>query len=321
MTAHAPRRFLVEHRSEFRYGAPAHGSLMLLRLRPRGDGGQRVLDFALDVDPPAAPAAFADPFGNSCHLFNLHRRHRRARVASRARVEIDRRAPADGAAGGGWAALAADADPVRDWEFLKPSRFVRPAPALAAFAAANGIRRGADPFPALRAAAKALYAAFRYAPGATEVDSPIERILETGEGVCQDYTHVLLAIARSWGVPARYVSGYLHAEGAAGEQAAAGASHAWGEFRLPGLGWVGIDPTNDTLADHRHVRVAVGRDYADAAPTRGAVFGGGASSLEVRVTVVEDGAAAPPAAPRPERPDLRVLAPARRPAARPGADQ
>ena len=98
MTAPAPRRFLVEHRSEFRYGAPAHGSLMLLRLRPREECGQRVLDFGLDIDPPAAPVAFADPFGNACHLFNLHRLHRRTRVASRARVEVDRR-PVDGAAG------------------------------------------------------------------------------------------------------------------------------------------------------------------------------------------------------------------------------
>ena len=157
--------------------------------------------------------------------------------------------------------------------------------------------------------ASTLYRSFTYEPGSTAVDSPIERVLETGRGVCQDYTHVMIAIARSWGIPSRYVSGYLHFEGASGEQSMVGASHSWAEFLLPDLGWVGIDPTNDTLADHRHVRVAVGRDYADAAPTRGAVFGGGDSTLEVRVTVVRGDEAAPEGKARVEQPNLRNLAP------------
>ena len=172
----------------------------------------------------------------------------------------------------------------------------------------------------MREAAGALHAAFRYEPGSTAVDSPIEHILETGSGVCQDYTHVMIAIARGWGIPGRYVSGYLHREGAAGEQSPEGASHAWAEFLLPDLGWVGFDPTNDTLADHRHVRVAVGRDYADAAPTRGVVFGGGESRLEVRVTVTGGGEPEPAVAAHSERPCLRDVTPA--PAvARAGADQ
>ena len=131
---------------------------------------------------------------------------------------------------------------------------------------------------------------------------------------------MMLTIARWWGIPSRYVSGYLHREGAPGEQAPDGASHAWAEFLLPDLGWIGIDPTNDTLADHRHVRIAVGRDYADAAPTRGAVFGGGGSRLEVRVTVTEAGEPEPAVAPRAERPFLSETAPT--PVApRAGADQ
>ena len=148
----------------------------------------------------------------------------------------------------------------------------------------------------------------------------IEHVLETGCGVCQDYTHVLIAIARSWGIPSRYVSGYLHREGAPGEQTPAGASHAWAEFLLPDLGWIGIDPTNDTVADHRHVRVAVGRDYADAAPTRGAVFGGGESRLDVRVTVAEGDEVVPAPAPHAERPNLRDATPPPL-APRAGADQ
>ena len=195
------------------------------------------------------------------------------------------------------------------WAFLAPSHFARPSPALEAFTADQGIRRGGDPLASLLETAHTLHAAFRYEPGSTAVDSPIEHILETGCGVCQDYTHVLIAIARAWGIPSRYVSGYLHREGAPGEQTPAGASHAWAEFLLPDLGWIGIDPTNDTIADHRHVRVAVGRDYADAAPTRGAVFGGGESRLDVRVTVVEGDEVAPAPTAHAERPNLRDATP------------
>ena len=285
-----PRRFLVEHLSDFRYQEPAQGSLMVLRLQPREDGGQRVASFALEIDPAAFPVAFRDAFGNACHLFNVHRAHEHTAVRSQADVET---APApdlpDRMEKDAWDALAEIAAPLDHFEFLSPSRFARPSPALAAFTEANGLRRGDDPLSSLLELSHRLHTAFSYEPGSTAVDSPIEHILETGSGVCQDYTHVMIAIARGWGVPSRYVSGYIHREGAPGEQTPEGASHAWAEFLLPGLGWLGIDPTNDTLADHRHVRVAVGRDYADAAPTRGAVFGGGESRLDVRVTVSEGG--------------------------------
>ena len=283
------RQYLVEHVSDFRYTEAAHGSVMLLRLRPREDQGQRVRAFGLDTDPAALPTAVEDAFGNACHLLNIHRAHRRSVVCSRTRVEVAG-APErpERMAGDAWQALAEAADPVRYWEFLNPSRFAQPSPALDAFAASRAIERGPDPFATLMRTSSVLHSAFTYAPGSTEVDSPTEHILETGHGVCQDYTHVMIALARSWGIPTRYVSGYIHLEGAAGEVTPAGASHAWAECLLPDIGWVGIDPTNDTLADHRHIRVAIGRDYADAAPTRGTVFGGGETTLEVRVTVAED---------------------------------
>ena len=321
MSGDVARRFQVEHLSDFRYKEPAQGSLMVVRLRPREDGGQQVASFALEIDPVAAPIAFEDSFGNACHLFNVHRSHEHTVVRSTADVVT---APApdlpDRMEMDAWDALAEAAAPLRHWEFLAPSRFARPSPALAAFTEANGLRRGGDPLSSLVEMARALHASFQYEPGSTAVDSPIEHILETGRGVCQDYTHVTIAIARSWGIPSRYVSGYLHREGAPGEQTPEGASHAWAEFLLPDLGWVGIDPTNDTLADHRHVRIAVGRDYADAAPTRGAVFGGGESRLDVRVTVTEAGEPEPVVAPRTERPFLSDVAPA--PVApRAGADQ
>ena len=222
---------------------------MVLRLHPREDNGQRVASFSLEIDPVAAPIAFEDPFGNACHLFNIHRSHERTAVRSKADVVT---APApdlpDRLAADAWDALAEAAAPLDYFEFLAPSRFARPSPALAAFTDTNGLRRGGDPLSSLLEMARALHALFQYEPGSTAVDSPIEHILETGRGVCQDYTHVMLTIARSWGIPSRYVSGYLHREGAPGEQTPEGASHAWAEFLLPDLGWIGIDP------DQRHPR-------------------------------------------------------------------
>ena len=220
-----PRRFLVEHLSDFRYQEPAQGSLMVLRLHPREDGGQQVAAFTLEIDPAAAPISFEDCFGNVCHLFNIHRAHEHTAVHSKADVET---APApdlpDRMEKDAWDALAEAAAPLRHWEFLAPSRFARPSPALTDFTEARGLRRGDDPLSSLLELGRALHDAFRYEPGSTAVDSPIEHILETGSGVCQDYTHVMIAIARSWGIPSRYVSGYIHREGAPGEQTPEGAS-------------------------------------------------------------------------------------------------
>ena len=196
MSRDTPSRFLVEHLSDFRYEAPAQGSLMVLRLQPRADGGQRVASFALDIDPVAAPLAFEDSFGNACHLFNIHRTHEHTAVHSRAEVET---APApdlpERMEGDAWDALAEVAAPLRHWEFLAPSAFARPGPALTAFTEDKGLRKGGDPLSSLLELGRALHGAFRYEPGSTAVDSPIEHILETGSGVCQDYTHVMIAIA------------------------------------------------------------------------------------------------------------------------------
>lgn len=282
------RRFAVEHVSEFFYSEAARGSLLTLRLKPRTDACRKLLGFSLDIDPHAVPTAYRDAFGNDCHLVNIHRGHRHTLVRSAARVEIaDTRGSAAGADNATWDAVRAHSDPVRHWEYLAPSRLAFPCPALDDFARAHGIDRGDNPLAALRNAASTLRAAFTYEPGTTGVDSSLEQILETGRGVCQDYSHVMLAIARSWGIPSRYVSGYVQSERERTGTAEAGASHAWAECLLPGLGWVGLDPTNESVGDLWHIPVAVGRDYIDAAPTRGTVFGGGESRLEVRVSVLE----------------------------------
>ncbi len=286
MTSSGNHSFQVDHLSHFRYSAPAHHSVMLLRLHPREDGGQKMLNFSLKTDPAAALATLEDALGNTCHLLNLHRQHRHTIIESRVQVTT-RSSPPPGrrTQPDNWHDFTKMVDRARFWEFLNPSRFIYSCPPLSAFMQTHGLQRGDNPLSALLDTASALYRTFRYVPGSTDAHSPIEHILKSGRGVCQDYTHVLIAIARNWGIPARYVSGYLYLEGAAGEQTPAGESHSWGEFFFPGSGWIGIDPTNNSLADHRHIRIAVGRDYADAAPTTGTLSCNGQLSLGVQVTV------------------------------------
>ena len=125
-----------------------------------------------------------------------------------------------------------------------------------------------------------------YSPGTTTVKDSASQAFSAQQGVCQDHTHVFLACCRSLGIPARYVSGYIY-NGAHGHLRGAQASHAWCEVWLPGRGWFGLDPTNDTLADERYVKIATGRDYDDAAPIRGSFNGpaGATAALEVTVRV------------------------------------
>jgi transglutaminase-like putative cysteine protease len=125
---------------------------------------------------------------------------------------------------------------------------------------------------------------FTYRPSATEIDTPLDEFVRARAGVCQDYTHAMLALCRRIGIPARYVSGYL--ETGAGLTLGSDASHAWIEAYLPGSGWVGFDPTNGTLVGQTYVKVGHGRDYDDVPPVRGLRRGGGTESLRVAVRVL-----------------------------------
>lgn len=276
-------RYEIEHISRYCYTAPVQQCVMLLCLEPRKDRGQRLLDFEIETQPPASLTRTTDCFGNARHLLDLHRAHQTLEIATRSTIEatptppLPKHLPTRA-----WEALGAREGSFADWDFTHPSALVRPSPALAAFVERHRIAPLDDPLESLLHLSHALHHCLHYIPGSTSAESPVEHILETGQGVCQDYTHLMLAIARSWGIPARYVSGYLHSA-QSGEQALNNATHAWVECRLPELGWVGFDPTNQHLAGTGNVCIAIGRDYRDVSPTRGVLQGGGASHLEIEV--------------------------------------
>ena len=276
-------RYEVRHDLEFRYDAPVRGSVITLFVSPMQDARQSLRDISIETDPGGTTCEFAGPFGSRGHFLDRHARHISLLIRIRSRVQVNQSDPLPPRLdSGGWEALHAATGAPELSLMLQSSRFARMSPLLARFVEDHGISPGTDPLESIRDLRSTLCRVFDYAPGSTSADSPIEHVLETGRGVCQDYAHVMASIARSWGIPTRYVSGYL---GPDPDNPSPGESHAWVECWLPGLGWSGFDPANDCDCDDRHVRVAIGRDYADVPPVRGTFLGAATSSLTASVAV------------------------------------
>lgn len=276
-------RYVLTHRIRFAYDSPVHSEVTTLHLCPIRDRLQVVHSFSVHTDPDGPLFEFVDPFGNTGHFLNRPGAHEGLEIVARSSAEVGPVPPApERLPAGGWEELREARNNVDLWPMLHASEYVRSSPALERFIAAHGLAPGDDPLASARELRARLFRIFEYVPGSTTADSPIEAILETGRGVCQDYAHVMASILRKWGIPCRYVSGYL---APVEKDVTAGESHAWVEGWFPGVGWLGFDPTNDTEGDERHVRVAVGRDYADVPPTRGVFHGTARSRLETEVII------------------------------------
>lgn len=276
----------IEHVSRYLYKSPIRHSVLSLCLKPRNDRLQRLLSYDVVTNPQAPLSSETDFYGNTKHVINIHREHHALEIISRSAVECSPSPPLPTLPGpNAWDEILSWRGSSRYWEFTHPSAFARPSPALNSFVKEMDARPGEDPLQSLLQLSDTLFRKFQYVPGSTSVLSPIEHILETGQGVCQDYAHVMIAITRSWHIPTRYVSGYLYMGGDSRQESCQPASHAWVECLLPNAGWTGFDPTNDCIADQRYVRVAIGRDYQDAAPVRGVFVGGEESQLDVNILI------------------------------------
>ena len=279
-------QYLVRHTSRFAYSVPISESMMEVRMQPRGDGRQRCLRFELTTQPRARVFAYQDSLGNVVHHFDIPGRHSRLWVTADAVVEMAPAGPIpEELPESAWGDLDEIAVSGERWHTLQPSHFARETPLLLELVEELKLQREADPLTLMRRLNYAVFHSFTYEQSQTKVDSPIDVALKARAGVCQDLSHIMIALARRMGIPCRYVSGYLSPSTESHDRSAEGATHAWAEAYLPSLGWVGFDPTNDVLAAERHIRVAVGRDYADVPPTRGVFRGEARSALSVRVTV------------------------------------
>ncbi len=278
--------YSIRHVTKFRYNAPISESLMEVRMQPRSDGLQRCLTFDLSVSPRTRILNYRDHAGNIVHHFDIPGRHNQLAIRSEALVEL--RSPPEipeSLGGDGWVQLE-DLKKREDvWDWLSPSHFTGRSDLLEKLEKELHLHDFDDPLRLLREMNTAIYNTFDYEPQSTKVDSQIDEALEKRQGVCQDYAHIMIAMVRHLGIPCRYVSGYLFHQTDNPDRSAQDATHAWVEALLPDFGWIGFDPTNNLIAGERHIRTAIGRDYADVPPTRGVFKGEAETELKVAVQV------------------------------------
>lgn len=274
------------HRTRYVYAAPVRESFNEARLRPASADGQECRHFDLRVSPDARSSHYLDFYSNCVHLFEIGAAHTELLVEATALV-FTRDAPA----------LASDAEPAplsrvgecllqdRCYDFLPDSTYVAITPEITALAQAAAAD-ATDAWQAAQGIMHHIHAEFRYVPASTNVHTHMRDVLKARHGVCQDFAHVMIGYCRALRIPARYVSGYLY-NGPRDQLKGAQASHAWVEVFINGTGWCGLDPTNAQLVAHRHVKVAVGRDYADVSPLKGTYRGTDKRTMTVEVLVTE----------------------------------
>jgi len=278
----------IRHVTQYRYASLVRESVMEVWMQPQKSARQRLVSFDLELDPPAQVFSYPDSFGNAVYHFDVPQPHDKLTITARSAVETQPAPPApDQLDRGEWDRLRSEFLRGENFDFLHPHGFARQSEALRAYMAEHQVdaMRSRDPLSAVRELAKLIYDSFGYEAGVTRADSPIDDVLKARKGVCQDFAHVMIAICRSWGIPARYVSGYLFTDRKHGDRSDPDATHAWVEVFLPSLRWIGFDPTNNTPATERHVACAVGRDYSDVPPSRGVYKGESESQLAVGVSV------------------------------------
>ena len=278
--------YSIRHLTRFRYSNPISESIMETRMHPRSDSSQHCLSFTLAVSPRCRVFSYRDHLGNNVQHFDIPGEHNQLVIVAESVVEQQpvRDIPYF-LAPEAWDELDALIEAGDYWEMLLPSMFAADSPALLELAVKLGAARRDDPLQLLLELNRRLFEYFEYVPRSTRVDSPIEEAITSRKGVCQDFAHTMIALLRHARIPARYVSGYLYRGLEDQDRSTPEATHAWVEALMPHFGWVGVDPTNNLVAHHRHIRTALGRDYADVPPTHGIFRGQTASDLYVAVQV------------------------------------
>ncbi len=274
-------KYRVRHVTTYVYGKPVDLASHLLHLAPRSLPFQRVLDSSIAIEPqPSRLQEGCDHFGNRVAWVFLDQPHERFVVTMRAQVEVEFPRPA--ADSPPWEAVVAAARAGGAGGFAA-AEFGFDSPMAAAHAGAGGY--AAESFPPGRPVRDGVVELmgrirrdFAFKAGVTTVNTPVDKVLAQRAGVCQDFSHLMIAGLRWLGLPARYVSGYLRTKPPPGVKPRQGVdqSHAWvGCWMGPECGWIDLDPTNDLVVHDEHVVLAWGRDYGDISPVRGIILGGG----------------------------------------------
>jgi transglutaminase-like putative cysteine protease len=265
-------RLTVRHETAYRYAHPIPYAIQTLRLTPRPHDGLTVLRWRVQSETRRPLPSFTDGFGNLTHTHAINRLHQSAAILVEGEVETWN---TDGLVRG-------VPEPLPPPFFQRATALTAPHPAIDQLA--HAAAAGGSPRDQLLAVMTAVRAKVDYRTGVTDAKTTAAEALANGAGVCQDHAHLFIAAARSLGVPARYVGGYLWT-GENGREYQA--SHAWAEAFIADLGWVGFDAANGVSPNEAYIRTSVGLDYWSAAPVRGVRRGDAAEALTVSVRVGE----------------------------------
>lgn len=283
--------FEITHKTTYLYGQPAAEAYGEARLHPPESASQKILARKLQIEPATESSSYIDYFGNRVEFFSLPFRHKKLVITNEVLVQTARPLlPIQSLELPVADARQILASALTDiFEYLQPTQVVEPCSHSLEWAR-KYLSGQAVLGHALTELNEAIHQHFRYTKGATDNSTPLSTIWKEGKGVCQDFAHVALSILRTAGLPARYVCGYIESAPAlpqgqsyAGALVGAIATHAWIEVLVPGMVWVGLDPTNRQWVDERYVVVSYGCDSRDAAPLRGTFKGAGGQKMEVQV--------------------------------------
>lgn len=287
-------RYRVRHTSLYAYGSPVDLAAHMVHLRPRPLPGQQVVSERIVTDPlPARRRDGHDHFGNLVTWLFLDLPHADFEVTAESVVDVQFSPPPTAEATPPWEWVAQAARTTEGWRAAE-YRFdssMAPANADAAAYAAVSFPPDRPVLAGLLELNARIRREFRFRSGVTTVSTPVSQVMQRREGVCQDFSHVMISALRGLGLPARYVSGYIRTKPPPGQKRRQGAdqSHAWvGAWLGPAHGWIDLDPTNDLVVQDEHVVLGWGRDYADVSPVRGIILGGGDHSLKVTVDLEPD---------------------------------
>ena len=280
-------RLDICYRTRFAFDAPVRESQNEMRACPATDGRQQLLGYRITVEPSARMLSYTDYWGTRVDHFGVTESHADLEVVAEASVETQD-PPAPSAA----PAMESLGDP--DFlnehdEYLRPTRHTNWDEAIAQQARERVEADGSDVVGAVSELSEFVGSQLVYEPGATEIGEPITEVLAKGKGVCQDFAHLAVALCRSIGIPARYVSGYLFSSndrtGSIDGDLVRVQTHAWFEAAVPGQGWLPLDPTNRLAVGRQHVKIGHGRDYDDVPPLRGVYSGPGAPEVDASVEI------------------------------------
>ncbi len=276
-------RYRINHSSVYGYDQVVTASFNEARLTPAATRWQLPLESVLRVDQASWQYRYVDYWGTQVRVFEAHSPHRELVIDMTSQVEVDASRRAEPSRELTWTDLRAEPVTDRFGEFLTTARFTAPPPDLVDLA--ESLAADLSPWQAAEEISRLVNDTMAYLPGSTEVHTLAAEAWAASSGVCQDYAHLVVGALRQVGIPARYVSGYLHplADASIGDSTAA-ESHAWVQWWLGE--WTDHDPTNLSTVAERHVLVGTGRDYADVPPITGIVAGGPVTSeLQVEVTI------------------------------------